>query len=151
GHRTGANGDFRFTLAVLEAFPTEKRTPLSGRDDLPISRLKGRQSVQFSYLRRCSSFAHRRSLHLSSANRRYSLDISIPTDLRPSQNATRFVVPVPANGSNTIPPSGHVARIGIRHKSSGYGAKWSFRFCVSSGRMSQTSLGLAPFGWYLRK
>src|SRR5947199_294051 len=103
------------------------------------------------------SFDLKVSIILSSSNLgfvfipRYSLDISIPIDFLPNIRATRFVVPVPQNGSRTTPSIGQVARIGILHKSSGYGAKWSNRFCVSSGMMSHTSLGLLPFGWYIRK
>ena len=49
----------------------------------------------------------------------YSSEISSPIDLRLCFMATKDVVPLPEKGSNTIPLSGQVARIGILHKSSG--------------------------------
>lgn len=44
---------------------------------------------------------------------------------RPCLRATRPVVPDPANGSSTVPPSGHPARMQRRASSSGKTAKWA--------------------------
>src|SRR5205807_884491 len=145
GHGAGADRDLGLALAILEALAVEERTLLFASDPRPVRGLAGGESVKFGNL------GHRSSLHLSSATRRYSSARSIPMDFLPNWNATRFVVPVPAKGSSTTPPSGQVDKIGILQRSSGYGAKCSARFWVSSGRMSQTSLGLLPRGWYLRK
>ena len=42
-----------------------------------------------------------------------------------------MAVPVPQNGSSTTPPGGHVARMGVRQRSGGNGAKCRSRPCVS--------------------
>lgn len=68
-----------------------------------------------------------RTPHRSFASSIYSSDISIPIDCRFILMATILVVPVPENGSSTVPSGGHVKTIGTLTKSSGYGAKWSFR------------------------
>src|SRR5690348_4794389 len=94
---------------------------------------------------------HKSLIHLSSASCKYSFERSMPTDFLSRFCATYIVVPVPQNGSRTIPSGGQVATIGILHKSAGYGAKCSVRFCVSSGKISHTSPGLLPSGWYTRK
>ena len=57
--------------------------------------------------------------NLSLAISRYLYERSMPIDFRPRLRATTRVVPVPAKGSSTTPFAGHVACIGIRHKSIG--------------------------------
>ena len=44
----------------------------------------------------------------------------MPIDFLLCLNATKAVVPLPENGSNTIPSNGQVAKIGILQTSSGY-------------------------------
>ena len=79
----------------------------------------------------CCSYSE--ILHLFFAMDIYSFAISMPIDFRLYSIATKQDVPVPTNGSNTIPFFGQVNIIGVRHKSAGYGAKWTVLPCVSSG------------------
>ena len=72
---------------------------------------------------------------------------SIPTPHLPNFNAAETVVPVPLNGSKTIPPSGQVAMIGILKSSSGYTAQWLSVRQVSSVTISHTSLGRCPLAY----
>ena len=72
--------------------------------------------------------------------------MSIPIDLCLSCAATKLVVPVPTNGSNTIPSGGQVNTIGVLTKSSGNGAKCNFRPWVSSGIICHTSEIMLPLG-----
>src|SRR5437870_11955467 len=46
-------------------------------------------------------------------------EASIPMAFLPSLSATTAVVPLPTKGSSTVPPRGHVARIGNSTKASG--------------------------------
>jgi hypothetical protein len=57
-------------------------------------------------------FTHDRDSHLFLVSSKYRREMSIPTDLRPRFRAATSVVPVPQNGSSTVPPSGQVASNG---------------------------------------
>lgn len=52
-------------------------------------------------------------------NSRQSAEASIPMAFLPSLSATTAVVPLPTKGSSTVPPRGHVARIGSSTNASG--------------------------------
>lgn len=119
GHGACAYSDFGFALAVLEALAIKEWALLFERNGFPLRWLGSWQPVKFRDLRLQGGFRHRSSLHLSCADRTYSAAISRPTDFLPSRNATRLVVPVPANGSSTKPLDGQVVSNGIRHRSSG--------------------------------
>ena len=64
-------------------------------------------------------FAHNNDSQRSRASSIYSSDISIPMLFRPAIFAAYSVVPVPQNGSMTTPPGGQVAKMGMRHRSTG--------------------------------
>jgi hypothetical protein len=75
---------------------------------------------------------------------RYRRDRSMPMPQRPSWRAARSVVPAPANGSRTVPPSGHPARMQRRASSPGKVAKWAPR--NEPAGMAHTLPGFAPAG-----
>ena len=103
-------------LADLDALPTKIGAALllGERRPIGLDTGGGRSSEELQYPRRHSSPQHRLV-----AIAIYSRELSIPTDFRRRFLATSIVVPVPQNGSRTIPSSGQVARIGILQRSSG--------------------------------
>ena len=108
GHRTCSNGDIRLTFAVFGHFRLSN-------GHCPCNDASGAGRLLWPL--QFDDRGHSSSRHHGKV--RYSAEISMPIDFRPSAKATTFVVPVPVNGSRTVPPSGQVASIGILHRSSG--------------------------------
>lgn len=69
----------------------------------------------------------------------------MPRKRQPSCRAAMPVVPLPANGSRTVPPGRQPAAIALSGRSMGKAAKWA----AFSGRVEidHTSPGFLPLGW----
>lgn len=97
-----------------------------------------------------SNAAHRPAAHRACASSRYLSARSTPADVRPKFSTDTSVEPVPRKGLKRLLP-GHVARIGMRQRSTEEGAPCEGLRCASSGSISDPSLGVLPLGGCRRK